>query len=685
MNRIRLLGFLGTIALATLTVAAPRRAAAQAYDPSSGPAALQDDGTAADPAAYLGTLEGSGTLTPVGGERQVLEINQPLGSGDRVWLERDARAELVLPDGGEVRVDGGTDLTFGNSGDAADTGDALRLDAGSVQVVTDQGGDHGRGVRLDTENATAYLDGGGRYLVETDRSGWTRVVVREGSAEVMTERGSRRLQAGDETQIDGDVDARIAVYDAGGWSSIERWGGRLDDQARRAAVRYVDPSLRYAAAPLAYNGSWLSIDGGYAWQPRVASTWRPYWNGRWTMTGGGLTWISREPWGWVTSHYGNWDYRPGYGWVWFPGVRYAPAWVYWYWGPTHVGWCPTGYYSHYYGPSYYGGGIRLGVYGWASGWGGFLDWNFVPLRYLGASGLDRYCRRGSDLRAELRLEALPRGVITTDTRGARGWTRPEDVVRDWQVRAGRTRPDLPDVSSFIDRRRDLDPRVRGQISSIGGQPIQFLGGPRDHSTPRQQPWARQRPVERGGEGAVSGSDSGAVARREQAPRDADRSRAWAARLPAPVDGQGQQPTNGARDWRSSRSISSGTAPVDRWRGGAPSRATQPAVRDWRRQPVGHGDQPARERDVRASDPRLRENGSPAAGRGNEAPPIRRIVEGVRQPTASGPPPRTSEVTRHDNGPQDGDRGNHSAKSTRSHDGDREHKENHDGGGPPPPR
>ena len=39
--------------------------------------------------------------------------------------------------------------------------------------------------------------------------------------------------------------------------------------------------------------------------------------------------------------------------------------TYWYWGESYVGWCPTGYYTHFYGNRY--GGFRHGVYGWAGG------------------------------------------------------------------------------------------------------------------------------------------------------------------------------------------------------------------------------------------------------------------------------------------------------------------------------
>src|SRR5207253_5554393 len=62
---------------------------------------------------------------------------------------------------------------------------------------------------------------------------------------------------------------------------------------------------------------------------------------------GALTWVSYEPWGWVPYHYGRWALDPGYGWVWLPGTGYAPAWVYWMYGPSSIGWAPMGYYDCY--------------------------------------------------------------------------------------------------------------------------------------------------------------------------------------------------------------------------------------------------------------------------------------------------------------------------------------------------
>ncbi|MEO8503670.1 MAG: DUF6600 domain-containing protein [Acidobacteriota bacterium] len=591
------LGLLGSL-VAALTLAFPVRAAAGS--------------------SYVSTLEGGVSLVAADDrEQQPLELNQPLVAGDRVVLPRGSRAELVLADGAITRLDSGTDVelaTLAGDDESSSASTTLRLADGGLQLVLDSGQSSG-GVRVDTESATIYFNAGGEYLVETDSgSGWTRVVVRQGDCQVLTERGSRQLAAGDEAQIDGDSQGRMQISDAGALSTLERWGERLDSVAREADVRFVDPALRYSAARLEGNGSWLSVDGQYAWQPHVASTWRPYWNGRWRYTPSGLTWVSGESWGWLTHHYGNWDYRPGNGWLWYPGRSYSPAWVYWYWGPTQVGWCPTGYYSHYYGNSYFGAGVRLGVYGWASGWNGFQNWNFVSTDRFGTRDMGHYMRRGSDLRSELG-EALPRGIITTDTRGLTpdGWQHPDEAIRRLRGHLASTRPgeDIPDVSGFISRRPDLPVEVQRVVRTGPGAVSATLGRP-----------LRARP-----EGWVRGDEGRPAVAIEARPT---------------TDSIGRPRSSGVRsgnDWRGA-----GVRPIDS-RPAPEAVQGRPEANNWRnprRSPnaetgVVRSDRP--DRPVGSGRTEVVPRGSQSGG--NSSTPIRRIVDQVRQSPGE---PRSSNGT-----------------------------------------
>lgn len=97
-------------------------------------------------------------------------------------------------------------------------------------------------------------------------------------------------------------------------------------------------------APLAAHGTWVHVGSyGRCWRPaHVAVEWRPYASGEWVWTDCGWYWSSDEPWGWACYHYGCWVYDSSVGWVWVPGVKWAPAWVSWRVGGGYIGWAPLG-------------------------------------------------------------------------------------------------------------------------------------------------------------------------------------------------------------------------------------------------------------------------------------------------------------------------------------------------------
>jgi len=369
---------------------------------------------------YLRVVEGSATVMQSGGDRDAAEVNQPVLPGDKLWVARGSRVEVMLADRNILRLDGDTQITLEQlAGSPDDNAPAtvLRLEQGNAQLIVTEDSISDELPRIDTPNATIYPQAYGTYRITADGEDWSQVVVRRGTAQIVTERGSEDVRADEEAVVEGDREASIDVEDAEGADGLERWGRDLDDQVRLASSRgYLDDNLRYEEASLARYGSWVTIENRPYWRPRVDIGWRPYWRGRWGYTPAGLNWISSEPWGWATYHYGSWDYNPNYGWIWQPGHQWAPAWVYWYWGPSYVGWCPTGYYTHFYG-NRYGGGFRRGVYGWAGGdWGGFNHWTFLSTNHLGRRDQYRYAVPADEFRQHNRLPQVPRGIITTDTR-----------------------------------------------------------------------------------------------------------------------------------------------------------------------------------------------------------------------------------------------------------------------------
>lgn len=622
---------------------------------------------AAESYGYLRVVEGSATLMQAGTEeRSSAEINQPVLAGDRVWVPDRSRVEIVLADRNVLRIDGGSEIILerlAGSPDRDDRATVVRLLEGNIQLSVVEQSLGEELPRVETPSATIYVENYGVYRVTAEREGWSEIVVRRGSAQVVTEGGSSRVRADEEAVIDGDRYARLEVREAGRFDSLENWGRRLDDEYASADVRYVDDNLRYQAASLNRYGSWVSIEGGNYWRPRVNADWRPYWQGRWIYTPAGLTWLSSEPWGWVPYHYGSWDYFPSYGWVWAPGYRWSPAWVYWYWGSSHVGWCPTGYYTRYYGSRWGGGyGFRYGVYGWAGGsWDYFDRWSFVNSGYF--SGYNHGYRDGYrdaywDGRRDVHRYAVPRGtgtlgrgIITTDTKPLKPSTwgkNPEEVLRGM-----RTRPDqLADVTSFVARKPDLSDDLRRAVVASGDtKPLD--GTPLKPSTLGRKPTVRDDSWNQGkpGKPRVEFGDGGGVPSRGAQPtvREApDRSV-----RPAPqADGGAAKPqvSPGTQPDSSGRpSVDTGSKPVVRERptrpspqadGGSPRpeiRPEKPGRVEIDAKPSPNSDRPTSDRPT-VSEPTVRERPSsrpaPSADGGSPRPERSAKPRDVEPPSSS---------------------------------------------------
>jgi hypothetical protein len=466
-----------------------------------------------DSYGYVRVVEGSASVVAAGtSERASAEVNQPVLAGDRISVPNRSRIEVVLADRNILRVDGGSELVLERlaaSPDRDDRATVVRLLEGNLQLIVTQDSLGDELPRVETPNASIYPQYYGVYRITADHEGWSQLVVRRGTAEVVTDRDRATVKADQELVIDDradrgdrDGDQLAEVREAGGFDPLERWARQLDDDASGADVRYVDDNLRYQAAPLARYGEWVDYEGASYWRPRVEAGWRPYWRGRWVYLQSGLTWVSSEPWGWVPYHYGSWDYLPTYGWVWRPGYVWSPAWVYWYWGPDYVGWCPTGYYTRYYSARLgFDFGFRFGVYGWAGGdWSYFDRWNFVSTSYFdyGAGYRNGYRDGYWDGHRDVQRYAVPtdrfrngrpplgRGIITTDTKPLRPstWRNTDSVLH--ALRQGRgSLGELPDVTPFIARKPALPPNVQRTVTAenpavLDGTPLRpgTLGKPR---------------------------------------------------------------------------------------------------------------------------------------------------------------------------------------------------------------
>jgi hypothetical protein len=300
-------------------------------------------------AARLSYIQGDVSLQPAGEEEWTAAIvNRPLTTGDKLWTDQRARAEIDVGRAA-VRLDSGTGFSFLNVDD--DT-IQMRITAGVVNVsVRDLAGNEH--IEIDTPNLALSLLRPGNYRVEVTEDGDSSIVrVSEGLAEasdgsqsvivhaqqVATFRGTEQLAA--QFSVLGAPD------DFDSWS-LER--ERRDERAETSqTAQYVAPDVT-GYEDLNDNGTWSSeTEYGYVWTPtHVAVGWSPYQYGRWSWVGPwGWTWIDDAPWGYAPFHYGRWAHVRD-RWCWVPGPRYtravyAPALVGWTGLHGGVAWFPLG-------------------------------------------------------------------------------------------------------------------------------------------------------------------------------------------------------------------------------------------------------------------------------------------------------------------------------------------------------
>jgi hypothetical protein len=329
------------------------------------------------------TYDDGGTIVRQGDDGREVDarVNFPVYPGDEVITSRRGRAEIRLADGNLLALDRSTSIRFRSildsyDGDSSQT--VVELRYGHVAVQRTEYAH--QMLRLDTDSASYAASESAVYAVDDDGRGRDRVSVFSGSIEVRTPSRSTTISSGEEGRVDEQGIYDTVNLSRGSTDEFERWFLNRASRYDTASTRYLDRSLAYSDSDLGDNGSWTYVSsvGTWGWRPYVSVGWRPYFNGYWGHRGGALTWISYEPWGWVPYHYGRWAYEPAFGWVWLPGYAYSPAWVYWLYGPSYIGWAPAGWYDCY--RPYYGWAYRPYTrYGFDFGVG-FGSYGHVRLR-----------------------------------------------------------------------------------------------------------------------------------------------------------------------------------------------------------------------------------------------------------------------------------------------------------------
>lgn len=279
--------------------------------------------------ARLGYASGAVSFSP-GGEDDWVQatINRPLITGDRLWVDAGARAELQVGSA-TIRMNEGTSVTLLNLDDRVTQ---VQLAQGTLNIRVRRF-DSNDVFEIDTPNLAYSIRRPGEYRIDVNPAGnTTTVVVRDGQAEVFGDGAAYIVNARQAYRFYGSDMRDYEYIDAPRADEFDRWASERD---RRGAVsaRYVSRDV-IGYEDLDDYGSWRSAEGyGHVWVPtRVAVGWSPYHDGHWAWVDPwGWTWVDDAPWGFAVSHYGRWVHFSG-SWGWVPGpIRarpvYAPALV----------------------------------------------------------------------------------------------------------------------------------------------------------------------------------------------------------------------------------------------------------------------------------------------------------------------------------------------------------------------
>jgi len=271
-------------------------------------------------------------------------VNAPITGRDHLETSGGSRAEVELDAVTLLRLAPNTDAGFA---DLEYHRAQIQLGLGTIIFRVLQPSP--TQVEIDTPSVGFRALAPGEYRISVYDNGTSQISVHSGQAEILSPRGSERLDAGRSVLVRGDANnpemqdvADVPRDQFDDWSA-----GRDQELAASRSTQYVNTDVQ-GASDLDHYGNWVpSPEYGQVWQPQgVPQDWSPYSNGEWAYTDYyGWAWIDAAPWGWAPYHYGRWFYNTGYGWCWWPGSRLYPA----YYSPALVG---------FYG---LGRGIGIGV------------------------------------------------------------------------------------------------------------------------------------------------------------------------------------------------------------------------------------------------------------------------------------------------------------------------------------
>ena len=335
--------------------------------------ALADDEE--DPSSRVARLshtDGNVSFNPAGTDDWVSAvINRPMTTGDKLWSDNGARAELHIGSA-SMRMGSTTGFNFLN---LTDNVAQIQVTEGTLRVRVKRL-EQDETFEIDTPNLAFSVLRPGTYRITVNEAGDTTVVsVVAGEGEVTGGGQAYSVHANQTATFVGTDQLDADVQDLAGYDDFDQWCAQRDRREdHSASARYVSPDV-IGSEDLDEYGGWRPVpEYGTVWFPHTTVVgWAPYRYGHWVyIAPWGYTWVEDEPWGFAPFHYGRWVTVGGvWGWVPAPApvvgvvyVRpvYAPALVAWVGGPhfavgvgvggaAAVGWFPLGP-REVYVPSY---------------------------------------------------------------------------------------------------------------------------------------------------------------------------------------------------------------------------------------------------------------------------------------------------------------------------------------------
>jgi hypothetical protein len=312
------------------------------------------------------------------GDTTQVTLNTPLVPGDALSTGDKSRAELQLDYANVVRLAAQTQLKIGNL-----TREQIQIQIGQGYASYSVFKGNEANIEIDSPNVQVHLLQPGRYRVQVNSDYETDIIVREGEAQIGTEKGNTTVTAGQMIIVRGTDNPEYKTASAPRDDDWDGWNKDRDRVIVTANSRQKTSPYYTGSQDLDTYGRWENVPGyGDVWQPtNTDPNWAPYQNGRWVWEPGwGWTWVSYEPWGWAPYHYGRWFYG-NTGWVWWPGPVYP-----WYrpiWAPAYVSFFGWG--------GGFGFGVGFGSVGWLPcgpfdpffPWWGFGFGRFHSVAFIG--------------------------------------------------------------------------------------------------------------------------------------------------------------------------------------------------------------------------------------------------------------------------------------------------------------